>query len=209
VGIVAYGSLLYGQGWQALLHSDACRLAGYGFTAGCFVWFLLARPLQFYQVFIHELTHLAAGLLFFKKPRRLVASAGGGRVELYGGNFVVTLAPYCFPLLAGVLVVLVPLIDRAYHGFFHGAIGFFAGAHVITVVQQFRLHQPDIREAGALFSVLFCLCANIVAAVAVIGFLQGGYRGAWSQVMCGALDGQALVASWGGRLYAYVERILL
>ena len=71
-------------------------LAGFGvFIPFWFIWF---KNKNFYSTFEHELTHLLVGLLFFKKPAHFtVTRDSGGETGLYGGNFLITLAPYFLP----------------------------------------------------------------------------------------------------------------
>ena len=177
LGIIAFVPVLWRHSEIALVHSDLCRLAGYGFTAGCFAWFLLTRYLGFVQVFIHEMTHLLTGLLFLHPPRLLVATEDGGRVELYGGNFLVSLAPYCVPLMPLAIMAFSPLIDPQYRPHLFVVLGFCSGCHLVSVAQQFRFYQPDIRQTGPLFSILFCSLGNLVFLTMLVGFLARGPAG--------------------------------
>ena len=57
-------------------------------------------------VFGHELTHALWTWLFLGSVKKFKASAKGGKVVITRENFLITLAPYFFPLYA-VFVVLV------------------------------------------------------------------------------------------------------
>ncbi len=211
-GIFAYGMLLFRETEQTLLLHSSCRYAGYGFTVGCLLWPLASRFLTFYQVFIHELTHLVMGLLFFKKPKRLMASDEGGLVDMYGGNFVITLAPYFFPLVSFVLVLVAPLLNTAFLDYYYILLGFFTGAHIVSVALQFRPHQPDIRETGLVFSLLFCTAGNIIILTGILGFLVNEYAGIWLYLRQGFSEavtaGQILLESYGKPAYGYFQNLL-
>jgi len=100
LGIFAFGLQVCRAFTADFFLSTECTMAIYGFFAGSILWLLFGRFLQFFHVLEHELTHLLFGLLLFKKPKAISASDQGGRTELYGGNFIITLAPYFFPTLS-------------------------------------------------------------------------------------------------------------
>jgi len=152
-------------------------MAIYGFFAGSILWLLFGRFLQFFHVLEHELTHLLFGLLFLKKPKAISASDQGGRTELYGGNFIITLAPYFFPTLPFMLFLFFPFLDEKFYNYFFIALGFFTGYHFISNIQEFKFSQPDIKEAGIIFSPLFCLFGTLLTLGFILGFLGDGFKG--------------------------------
>jgi len=176
-GIFVFGCRLFAVLNSDLLLSQQCIVAMYGFFAGSVLWLLLGRFLQFFHVLEHETTHLLFGLLFFKKPKAISASDRGGRTELYGGNFIITLAPYFFPTLSFLLLAFFPLLDKKFHLAFYAALGFFTGYHLISNFQEFKFSQPDIREAGFVFSPLFCLFGGLACLGVILGFLAEGFGG--------------------------------
>ena len=97
LGIFAFGFQIYHSLSSASFISTEYTMTAYGFFAGSILWLVLGRFLQFFHVLEHELTHLLFGILFLRKPKAISASDQGGRTELYGGNFIITLAPYFFP----------------------------------------------------------------------------------------------------------------
>ena len=69
-----------------------------GFLVFIPLWFIWMRKAHFFSTFEHELTHLIAGMIFFKKPEKFnVTASQGGNVSLHGNNFLITLAPYFLP----------------------------------------------------------------------------------------------------------------
>ena len=177
LGIYAFGLQVYRSFTPDFFLSTECTLVIYGFFAGAILWLIFGRFLQFFHVLEHELTHLLFGLFFFKKPKAISASDQGGRTELYGGNFIITLAPYFFPTLSFMLLLLFPFLDEKFYNYFFIVLGFFTGYHFISNIQEFKFSQPDIKEAGIIFSPLFCLFGSILALGFILGFLEDGFKG--------------------------------
>jgi hypothetical protein len=191
--LAGYALALLGEFLSALDHSTPTRLGMAMIPAGMALWLLLGRFLRFFHVFEHEVTHLVTGLVFFIQPRQLVASESGGRMEMYGNNFIVSLAPYFVPLLSLVLMAIMPLLDSAVSLYACAVLGLVTGYHVITNLQEFSLQQPDIRNHGRAFSTLICLWGNIVALGVVIGFFQRAWPGSWGYLKSGGRETAAIV----------------
>jgi hypothetical protein len=159
--------------------------------------FLFRRRLAFFATLEHEMTHLLVGLLCFKRPESLHASAhAGGEVRLYAGkvNFVIGLAPYFLPTLS-YLVLPFPLVvqERLELGVL-ALMGASVAYHVLSTVEELSFQQPDLREAGLLFSSLFLPVATLVSYGAILAFVDGGYRRMGSYLF----DGLAGSAWLGG-----------
>lgn len=176
-----------------------------GFFAGAVLWLLFGRFLQFFHVLEHEFTHLLFGLLFFKKPKAISASDQGGRTELYGGNFLITLAPYFFPTVSFLLLAVFPLLDKKFHLAFCSVLGFFTGYHFISNLQEFKFSQPDIREAGVFFSPLFCLFGGLACLGVIFGFLVRGFSGSGLFFV----DSYHLSLETGAFLYEAAKQLVL
>lgn len=192
--LAGYSLALYVEIASALAHSTPARLGLAMVPAGMLVWLLIGRFLRFFHVFEHEVTHLVTGLLFFIQPRQLVASESGGRMEMYGNNFFVSLAPYFVPLFSLVVMVLMPLLDSTVNVYACGALGLVTGYHLITNLQEFSLQQPDICGQGRVFSTVVCLLGNIVALGIVAGFLQQAWPGSWAYLKSGGRETAAIVS---------------
>jgi len=191
--LLGYALALYVEIVAALDHSTQARLGLAMVPAGMLLWLLLGRFLRFFHVFEHEVTHLVTGLIFFIQPRQLVASESGGRMEMYGNNFIVSLAPYFVPLFSLVLMALMPLFDSTVGVYACGMLGLFTGYHLITNLQEFSFHQPDIRSHGPLFSTTLCLWGNVIALGVVAGFLQRAWPGSWGYLKSGGRETAAIV----------------
>ncbi len=191
--LAGYALALYGELAAALGHSTQARLGLAMIPAGMLVWLLVGRYLRFFHVFEHEVTHLVTGLLFFIQPRQLVASESGGRMEMYGNNFVVSLAPYFVPLFSLGLMAIMPLFDSTVSGYACAVLGLVTGYHVITNLQEFSLLQPDIRSHGPVFSTTICVWGNVIALGVVAGFLQRAWPGSWAYLKSGGRETAAIV----------------
>src|SRR5437763_16460039 len=95
----ALGKVLSASGkadtfWAAVLAGAACWWA---------IYLLLPKPMWVY-VFGHELTHALWTWLFGGKVKKFKASSNGGPVIVTKNNFLISLAPYFFPLYAALVV---------------------------------------------------------------------------------------------------------
>jgi hypothetical protein len=163
------------------LKSFSSKLFLCGFVGGFLFWLVFGRFLQFFQTFEHEMTHLLVGLVFLKKPKAFFASEDeGGMVNLYGSNFLVTLAPYFLPILSLLALPFFHVVKPAFHNHLYVTLGFLTGHHVLSTFQEFRFGQPDIRISGLPFSFFFCFLANLVILGCLFSFVQGGLPTCWS-----------------------------
>jgi hypothetical protein len=206
--LAGYALALYVEVAAALDHSSHARLGLAMMPAGMILWLLLGRFLRFFHVFEHEVTHLVTGLIFFIKPRQLVASESGGRMEMYGNNFIVSLAPYFVPLFSLVLMALMPLLDSTVSVYACGVLGLATGYHVITNLQEFSLQQPDIRSHGLVFSTLMCLWGNVIALGVVAGFLQQAWPGSWGYLKSGGRETVAIIEFFVTQLPHWINGLL-
>lgn len=137
-----------------------------GFLLWQLIFIFLPRPVRTY-IFAHELTHALWGFLMGARISKFKVSRDKGSVTLSKTNFIITLAPYFFPLYTVLLIALYYLLwmfieVEKYHSIWLGLIGFTWGFHlsftVITLLQQ----QSDIRACGHLFSYSFIYLMNVI-----------------------------------------------
>ena len=129
-------------------------------------------------------------------------------MEMYGNNFIVSLAPYFVPLFSLVLMALMPLFDSTVNLYACGVLGLVTGYHVISNMQEFSLQQPDIRSHGLIFSTLICLLGNIIALGTVVGFLQQAWPGSWGYLKSGARETAAIVEFFVERCPLWINAVL-
>jgi hypothetical protein len=161
--------------WRVLVVSgqaDTVWVATLG-GAGCWlsIFLLLPRPMRAY-VLGHELTHALWALLFGARVRKFKVTGRGGHVVLTKTNFLITLAPYFFPLYV-VLVVGVFAAGHllwgwtAYAVWFHLLVGAAYAFHVTLTAHILQTRQTDITSQGYLFSAVVIFLGNV--AVLLLG----------------------------------------
>jgi Peptidase M50B-like len=151
----------------------------YFFLAGGFAYLavhlLFRKPILSYVV-AHELTHALFAVLFGGSIKSFHADERGGRVTLTKSNFVITLAPYFFPLYT-CIALLFYWIGRAaeMRNTAANAIIFLSGAtftfHVVLTLVFLQTDQNDIQEQGALFSYPLIYLFNVVFAAFLLYLL--------------------------------------
>jgi hypothetical protein len=129
---------------------------------------LFKKPVLTY-VIGHELTHALFALLFGGKVKSIHASDRGGRVTITKSNFIITLAPYFFPLytfLALILYWSAHAVDA--RGITTDILVFLSGAtfalHLVLTFVFLQTDQNDIKEEGAIFSYPLIFLFNIAFA---------------------------------------------
>ena len=130
------------------------------------IYLLLPKPMWIY-VFGHELTHVLWVWLFGGRVKKFKASAAGGHVIVDKTNFFITLAPYFFPLYAGLVVVLFAVGQliwnwQSYLVWFHLLVGAAYAFHVTLTVHVLQTRQSDITSQGYLFSAVVIFLGNIL-----------------------------------------------
>src|SRR6058998_937013 len=141
--------------WVPMLAGAACWLV---------ILLLLPKPMWIY-VFGHELTHALWAWLFGGRVRKFKATSQGGHVVVSKNNFLITLAPYFFPLYVA-LVVLVFMVGHWIWGWtrylvwFHLLIGAAYAFHLTLTCHALRTRQSDITQQGYLFSAVIIWLGN-------------------------------------------------
>jgi hypothetical protein len=168
--------------WQlaATLLSVRYRpLVPYYFVAGGLTYlvihFLFRKPIFTYVVG-HELTHAFFAMLFGGSIKSFHASDRGGRVTITKSNFIITLAPYFFPLYTFMALILywiaraadMPPRTTGFLVFLSGATFAF---HLVLTFIFLQTDQNDIQEHGAVFSYPLIYLFNVGFAALVIDIL--------------------------------------
>ncbi len=148
----------------ASARSLAALLVGLGLWVA--LYFCLPRPTLSY-IFAHELTHALWALLLGVRVTSIRVGAASGRVGVSRSHFLVTLAPYFFPLYALLVVALYNALARVgnvrdYEPFWLGLIGLAWGFHLTFTVQMLLTHQSDIAREGRLFSYTVIYLFNVL-----------------------------------------------
>jgi hypothetical protein len=95
--------------WLVIRASGSADTTWVPFLAGAACWIviylLLPRPMWIYVVG-HELTHALWVWFLGGTVKRFRATSSGGHVVVSKSNFLIALAPYFFPLYAGIIVAV-------------------------------------------------------------------------------------------------------
>jgi hypothetical protein len=176
------------------------------------------RPWQFICTLEHEITHAIAGLPFLFLPRSMrVTATDGGHVKqvwigprflapLYGpGSVISGLAPYFLPTAPYLLIALVLIFFRTRYAWLGIVLGYVTAFHIITKWAETVYIQPDLREAGILFSTLFLPVAYLVALGGIFAYVTGGsytFIRFWTDGFLLSLSGVQYFFHWTTGLHA-------
>jgi len=157
---------------------------------------------SFLPTLLHELTHGLFAVLTFHRILSMRATwSSGGEIEYTGpGNWLITIAPYFFPL---AILLAVPLLDllqpeETVRLVLLGVVFGFEGA---AMWRQVHRQQPDLQKVGLVFTVVFLPGALLWTYGAVLSlvlrdsrgmlrFVQTQWRAHWRDI--DALVGQAI-----------------
>ena len=142
---------------------DAWWLLG-GLAFWLILYFVMPRPVRTY-ILAHELTHALWGWMMGARVSNLKVAGDSGSVTLSKTNFLITLAPYFFPLYTMLTICLFGLLGLFYeverfHLWWMGMIGFTWGFHFTFTISTLMQRQSDIRACGHLFSYTFIYSLN-------------------------------------------------
>ena len=140
---------------------------------------LLHRPWHYLSTLEHELTHAFIGLLFCKIPVSLRATAydGGAVVFRNGSNVWIRLAPYYFPTLSLLLLLVHYLLWQSVSVVFYILLGATVAFHLLTTWQETSFHQPDLQKSGRLATCLILPLMNLLFYGSIMSFVAKGAEG--------------------------------
>ena len=155
--------------WMVLQRCDSADTTWVPLLAGAACWMvvflLLPKPMWLY-VLGHELTHALWAWLFGGQVKKMKITSTGGHVVISKTNFLITLAPYFFPLYA-VLVIAVFALGywlgnwHDYLVYFHLAVGAAYAFHISLTSHVLQTQQSDITSQGWLFSAVVIFLGNV------------------------------------------------
>lgn len=148
----------------------AIPAAGLALGGGLAIWlavfFIMPAPVRTY-VLAHELTHALWAMLMGARVSNMKVAKGGGSVTVSKTNFLITLAPYFFPLYTFLIVIAYYIAGifynmEPYFLWWLGLVGFTWGFHFTFTVSSLLQHQSDIKECGHIFSYTVIYLFNIL-----------------------------------------------
>ncbi|MDI6775139.1 MAG: hypothetical protein QME60_07070 [Verrucomicrobiota bacterium] len=141
---------------DVFIPAPALALIG-GFALWLLIYAALPRPARAY-VLAHELTHALWGALMGARILNMKIRRNAGSVTLSKSNFLVSLAPYFFPLYTVIVIaayygcsLFMTNVQDYYLGWL-GLVGLTWGFHFTFTLGSLFQRQSDIRENGRLFS---------------------------------------------------------
>lgn len=185
------------------------RAVAYAFLGGMAAYtvlhIFLHRPITAY-VFAHELTHALWARITGHKVKKIKVGKGSGQTTTEGSNWLVRLAPYCFPLYTLLLIgawfglqYCYPEMSR-YHVVLFAGIGFSYAFHVLLTLHFLKVGQSDLHAEGYCFSLSLILAINLELGAAVYAAIS--HKATWwtFQVMV-----WKCLCVWGGKLLAMIR----
>jgi hypothetical protein len=139
---------------------------GAGFLIWLILYFTLPPPVRTY-VLAHELTHALWGSFMGASISRMKISKERGSVTLSKSNFLITLAPYFFPLYTIIVIIVYCGLSlfydtTAYHLLWLGLVGFTWSFHFTFTMSALMQSQTDLKEYGYLFSYTVIYIFNVL-----------------------------------------------
>ena len=161
------GTMSLSGRWGAVL----AGIAAYGT-----LWLLIFRKRfagSAFSTLEHEVTHALFALMTFHRVTRIRTSWDDGGVTHFRGrgNWLILLAPYFFPTLTVAVAV-----GSLFHSgpWLPYAMGATWAYHVTSTWKETHWDQPDLKESGRIFSLVFLPGANLVSMGALLAVAMGG-----------------------------------
>jgi len=188
-------------------------LVPYWFTGGFLLYLIIhvlfKQPILSYVVG-HELTHALFAILFGGSVKAFHASEKGGRVHLTKSNFVITLAPYFFPLYTFFALVAIWLARAADAPALEPWLVLVAGAafafHIVLTAIFLQTDQNDIREHGAFFSYPLIFLFNVILTALLIRLLLARDMSYPAYLIDGIMRSVSLIVPVIAKLYGWIVR---
>ena len=137
------------------------------------------------QVISHELTHTFFAYLTLHNAGRirLNPDGSGGSMQLNGhGNWLISLAPYFFPLFAFFYMLMMPYLLKVSDNNWvvYAILGYFLAYHWLVVLTQVHPRQTDLSQVGFIFSGIVIVGANLFSNGIVLAFASKSWDGVFT-----------------------------
>ncbi len=181
----------------------------YFFALGGLLWLIaffgLPRPLVIY-VFGHELTHALWVWLQFGQVSEFRVGRDGGYIIADRRDFLVSLAPYFFPLYSIAAIGIYWGISRfypdawAYHRWLYGVLGATWAFHFTFTCWMIPKQQTDLLLHGTFFSLVVIYLANlaVLTVLLIVACPQLHWRGYEHALVRNAEDWSAWACEQAG-----------
>ncbi len=143
-----------------------------GFAVYLIVHIVFYKPV-FIHVMSHELTHMLWAFLFGGKTKKIEVSENGGKVVINKSNFLISLAPYFFPLYTFIFILIYLIADKKFYPFIAFFIGSSLSFHIALTLHSLRQSQSDLKEdSNIVFSLSFIFFMNLIIIVFILSLLS-------------------------------------
>ncbi len=135
-----------------------------GFLLWILIYYILPRPVRTY-IIAHELTHALWATVMGADVFDMKIDKDHGSVTLSENNFLITLAPYFFPLYTVITIIIYYICSiffdvEQYTLIWLGLVGLTWGFHFTFTLGTLMQHQTDIQLYGYIFSYTFIYILN-------------------------------------------------
>lgn len=180
-----------------------------GFLLYIVVHFLFKKPILSYVVG-HELTHALFAVLFGGSVKAFHASEKGGQVHITKSNFIITLAPYFFPIYTFIAIAGYWIAGIAEATAVEPWFVLLAGAtfafHLILTFIFLHTDQNDIKEHGAFFSYPLIVLFNTILTALLIRMLLAESMSFSAYLVNGIIKGLKLYYAGFSSLWSLIFR---
>jgi len=147
------------------------------FGAGAYAVFFVAfarRRVGFWTVVEHELTHTLFAWATFHRVVGFSAMRSGGHIRYVGrGNWLIAIAPYFFPTLTLLVILVLSWLPPRHLAIGAFVLGCAVAHHIFSTWSETHRHQSDLRETGWLFSWLFLPSVNAFVLGIILAYASG------------------------------------
>jgi len=146
-----------------------------GFVIFFAVFLIKSTPSKVY-VFGHELTHAFWTILFRGKIKEINVSSKNGSVVATKSNFLISLAPYFFPVYTFLIIFIFYILAfflpvSKYIEWLFFFVGISYSFHIFLNFESLSTGQSDVKKTGKIFSYIVIAILNIIIAVVVLKFI--------------------------------------
>lgn len=120
------------------------------------------------HILAHELTHALAAFLSGGKVTAVHATTEGGSTLVNKSHWLISLAPYVFPFYSVIALAVWALAAPAYRPYLAGLVGFLYAFHWALTIFTLLHPQPDLDDAGPVFSLIFIFAGNMMTLMALL-----------------------------------------
>jgi hypothetical protein len=142
-----------------------------GFVFYLFVHLIFYKPV-FIHVMSHELTHAIWAFIFGGKTKKIEIASDGGKVLINKSNFLISLAPYFFPLYTMIFILIYLIAKEEYYPFLAFFIGASLSFHIALTLYSLKHEQSDLTEdSNIIFSYAFILFMNLLILILILSLI--------------------------------------